>query len=419
MRRDSTNNEMKEARIFGKDITNQVNCGGKHHYRINNQILIKVSDKTKKENSPRPEMKLNRVKNHSMDENLLTKINPLGKNIKQKESTNIILQNIKNFPTKSNNNIPSENFTQLKNDNEDVYMKTVSDDEEQGKKTLQVPKLKANNHNFLPHILSDKIPPHEDLLLEIYQNLIEEELLFWTALKFKQEEINERMRTILINWIYEVIHKFKLRQATLFLTISILDKYLNIKEVSKVLLQLVGVSSLLIACKYEEIYYPEIRDLVYITDHTYTQKQIIQMEYEILSSLNFFILPIFPLRFVEILSKEFFLTEIEFNFCCLILTIFNFNTKVNEYPPSVIACSCIYIIWKIKNDFTEDKKEKISPFFNKNLPYDIVEFKVKDCAKMICYLLDNIDLPIFSFVREKFDLRQFTHLKVFFNPKIR
>jgi hypothetical protein len=409
MRRDS-NNEIKEARVFGKDITNQVNCGAKHLCRINNQILIKVSDKNKKENNQRQVIKVNRTKIHSMDENLLSKINPFLNCEKKKTiPKNTILENNIKFQEKK---IPSEKFTQFKNEIEDIHMKTLSDEDEAVIKSFQISKITTDKE-----IKTDKTLPHEDYLSEIYRSMIEEEWLFWKPLKFKQEEINERMRSILINWIFEVYHKFKLRQATLFLTISILDKYLNIKEVGKLLLQLVGVSSLLIACKYEEIYYPEIRDLVYITDHTYTEKQIIQMEYEILSSLDFFILPIFPLRFVEILSKEFFLSEIENNFCCFILTIFNFNFKVNDYLPSITACSCLYILWKIKNDFTEDKKERISHFFNKNLPYEIVELKVKDCAKTICYLLDNLDLPIFSLVREKFDLKQFSNLKVFLNLK--
>lgn len=34
-----------------------------------------------------------------------------------------------------------------------------------------------------------------------------------------------------------------------------------------------------IACKYEEIYAPEVRDFVFITDNAYTRDQIFLMEY--------------------------------------------------------------------------------------------------------------------------------------------
>lgn len=42
-------------------------------------------------------------------------------------------------------------------------------------------------------------------------------------------------------------------------------------------LQLVGVAALLMASKYEEIYPPELRDLVYITDRAYNKQEILEM----------------------------------------------------------------------------------------------------------------------------------------------
>ena len=45
---------------------------------------------------------------------------------------------------------------------------------------------------------------------------------------------------------------------------------------------MVGVTSMLIASKYEEIYAPEVRDFVYITDKAYTKEEILKMEYSIL-----------------------------------------------------------------------------------------------------------------------------------------
>jgi G2/mitotic-specific cyclin-B, other len=90
----------------------------------------------------------------------------------------------------------------------------------------------------------------------------------------KQNHINERMRAILVDWLVEVHLKFKLVPETLYLTINLIDRYLTIKEVSRPKLQLVGVTSLLIASKYEEIYPPELRDLVYICDRAYTRQDV-------------------------------------------------------------------------------------------------------------------------------------------------
>ena len=86
-----------------------------------------------------------------------------------------------------------------------------------------------------------------------------------------QKEINDKMRAILVDWLIEVHSKFKLQKETLFITINIIDRFLEKTVVSKSRLQLVGVTALLIASKYEEIYPPELKDFVYITDRAYSK----------------------------------------------------------------------------------------------------------------------------------------------------
>lgn len=75
-----------------------------------------------------------------------------------------------------------------------------------------------------------------------------------------QTDINEKMRGILIDWLTEVHLKFKLLPETHYLTVNIIDRFLDKTNVHRSKLQLVGVTSMLIACKYEEIYPPETRD---------------------------------------------------------------------------------------------------------------------------------------------------------------
>lgn len=65
----------------------------------------------------------------------------------------------------------------------------------------------------------------------------------------KQSDINERMRGILVDWLVEVHLKFKLFPETLMLTLSSIDRYLEKKDVHRSKLQLVGVTTMLIACK--------------------------------------------------------------------------------------------------------------------------------------------------------------------------
>jgi len=102
-----------------------------------------------------------------------------------------------------------------------------------------------------------------------------------------QPELNSTMRSILIDWMVEVHMKFRLLPETLYLCINILDRYLSCVSVPRKRLQLVGVTSLLVACKYEEIYPPEVKDCVYITDRAYTRSEVLETEAHIVKTLKF------------------------------------------------------------------------------------------------------------------------------------
>ena len=102
-----------------------------------------------------------------------------------------------------------------------------------------------------------------------------------------QTHINERMRATLVDWLVTVHLKFKLVPETLYLTVNLIDRYLSAKEVERPKLQLVGVTCLLIASKYEEIYYPNIRNLVYVCDRACSGNEILEMEEGILKALNY------------------------------------------------------------------------------------------------------------------------------------
>jgi cyclin B len=107
------------------------------------------------------------------------------------------------------------------------------------------------------------------------------------------------MRAILVDWLIEVHSKFKLQRETLFITIYIIDRYLSLRPCNKAQLQLVGVSALLIACKYEEIYPPEMKDFVFITDKAYSKEDVVTMESLILTTIAFDINFPTSFRFLE------------------------------------------------------------------------------------------------------------------------
>ncbi|XP_019381108.1 PREDICTED: cyclin-A1 isoform X2 [Gavialis gangeticus] len=98
----------------------------------------------------------------------------------------------------------------------------------------------------------------------------------------KQPDITAGMRAILVDWLVEVGEEYKLRTETLYLAVNFLDRFLSCMSVLRGKLQLVGTAAVLLAAKYEEIYPPEVDEFVYITDDTYTKRQLLRMEHLLL-----------------------------------------------------------------------------------------------------------------------------------------
>ncbi|XP_066349352.1 cyclin-B2-1-like isoform X2 [Miscanthus floridulus] len=117
-----------------------------------------------------------------------------------------------------------------------------------------------------------------------------------------QQDINSKMRAILIDWLIEVQYKFDLMDETLFLTVNIIDRFLEKEVVPRKKLQLVGVTAMLLACKYEEVSVPVVEDLVLISDRAYTKGQILEMEKLILNTLQFNMSVPTPYVFLKSLS---------------------------------------------------------------------------------------------------------------------
>lgn len=118
-------------------------------------------------------------------------------------------------------------------------------------------------------------------------NIMERQAAVDSNYMSSQKFLNASMRSILVDWLVEVHLKFKLVPETLYLAVNLVDRFLEKKEVKRTKLQLVGVAALLLASKYEEIYAPEIRDLVCITDRAYSKQEIVQMESDIVKTLEY------------------------------------------------------------------------------------------------------------------------------------
>lgn len=99
--------------------------------------------------------------------------------------------------------------------------------------------------------------------------------------------VSEKDRFILVEWLIQIHQAFKLKRATLFRAIQILDRVLTKVKVPQKKLQLVGATCMNIASKYEDIYSPEFGEFVYVAGDSFTKQDIVDMEAFICAKLKF------------------------------------------------------------------------------------------------------------------------------------
>ena len=100
---------------------------------------------------------------------------------------------------------------------------------------------------------------------------------------------------------------------------------------------------MLIASKYEEIYAPEVRDFVYITDKAYSKEEILKMEQNILMTLDFNVTSPSAYRFLERFTKVVNGDALLFNLSRYLIELPLIEYRMLKYTPSNIAASAVYL----------------------------------------------------------------------------
>lgn len=155
------------------------------------------------------------------------------------------------------------------------------------------------------------------------------------------------MRSVTVNWIIELHAKLKCLPETLFITINMIDRYLSSTIINKEEAQLVGIAAFLIATKYEEIYPPSVKDFIHLSDYKYTKEQILTMEKNILLSLQFEIQQTSAYRFLERYHKIARADDIIFFLAQYLLELGLLDSKMNQYPPSMLASTALYVALRV------------------------------------------------------------------------
>lgn len=160
-----------------------------------------------------------------------------------------------------------------------------------------------------------------------------------------QKDVNANMRGVLVDWLVEVADELKLLPDTLYLSVAYVDKYLSINVITKKKLQLLGVASMFIASKYEEINPPNVDEL---SDMTYTKEEVIKMEADILKSLEFEMgnptVRTFLRKFIDVAQGNYKTPTLQFEFLVSYLAELSLlDYKCVKFLPSMVAASVIFL----------------------------------------------------------------------------
>ncbi|CAI9267108.1 unnamed protein product [Lactuca saligna] len=163
-----------------------------------------------------------------------------------------------------------------------------------------------------------------------------------------QKDVTVNMRGVLVDWLVEVAEEYKLLPDTLYLTISYIDRYLSVNVLNRQRLQLLGVSSMLIASKYEEISPPHTDDFCYITDNTYTKQEVVKMEADVLKTLKFEMgnptVKTFLRRFTRIAQEDYDTPNLQLEFLSYYLAELSLlDYGCLKFLPSMVAASVTFL----------------------------------------------------------------------------
>eukprot|EP00039_Didymoeca_costata_P022912 m.5554 g.5554 ORF g.5554 m.5554 type:complete len:359 (+) comp3331_c0_seq1:193-1269(+) len=237
---------------------------------------------------------------------------------------------------------------------------------------MSVDETPAVRPKHVPDIDSDHSDPQlvADYAQDIHRYMLQlEDKLKVTSYMQSQAMISIGNRGVLVDWLVEVHHRFNLLPETLYLTCLLIDRFLSKAAVTKSKLQLVGVTGMLLACKYEEMWPPEVADFVYMTDNAYTSKQILNMELTILRALDFNLGNPLPTQFLEryLAATQSTGSEVE-KIARYVMELTVTAYHMIEFKPSELAAASICIARSITGENTfSDSLEYYSTYSKEHL----------------------------------------------------
>lgn len=184
-----------------------------------------------------------------------------------------------------------------------------------------------------------------EYVVEIFEYLKELEVATMPNPNYmdNQNDLEWKLRGILVDWLIEVQTRFGLYPETLFLAVNIIDRFLSTKAVELDRLQLVGVTAMFIASKYEEILSPHVGSFRHLAEDGFAEDEILSAERFVLAALNYDLSYPNPMNFLRRISKA---DNYDIHTRTLgkyLMEISCLDHRFIAHPPSQVAAAAMYL----------------------------------------------------------------------------
>mmetsp|Transcript_7468 Transcript_7468/g.21093 ORF Transcript_7468/g.21093 Transcript_7468/m.21093 type:complete len:380 (+) Transcript_7468:501-1640(+) len=214
-----------------------------------------------------------------------------------------------------------------------------------------------------------------------------------------QRDVNACMRGILVDWMVEVAEEYHMVPETLYLSVNYLDRVLSVLPIPQKKLQLVGVSCLMLASKYEEIFPQSLDEFSYITDRLYSKQDIKECEMEVLRTLKYELtVPTIRPFLKRCLQAAKGGSKLEFlaNYICELALL---DYGMLQFLPSMIAASSVILAQITLN----------LPVWSSTLSYysGYSKQELRDCARALHKLFSNAKKSGITAVSDKYAMHRY------------
>lgn len=172
-----------------------------------------------------------------------------------------------------------------------------------------------------------------------YDFLSEKKMKFSADVTQKSPELNMKMRSILVVWLWQVNSEFKYKFATGWSAIEIVDRYLmatpNVRRKS---LQCHGLAALLIAAKFQETMTVPLSEHLYIADNCCSLHDLLQTELKMLSALNFDVNLRIPVPLADFFGAAVVFTTQQSNRVDVDTELFRIRGALRKSEPDLFSC---------------------------------------------------------------------------------